>query len=143
MNDDESIVLDEPVPVDGESVEDTGATSDSQGGTSGEVAPIAVTDGGALARLDAISGQIDKLIGTVDSLEKTVDKQQEQTRDVKESAASTVVVDESQWDKVESAWQFGKQGLSVGVFLLACLLVAVGIKIGEGIVRHFVDGWRH
>lgn len=143
MNDGESIVLDEPLPLDDEGVEDTGASSDSQGGTSGEVAPIAVTDGGALARLEAISGQIDKLIGTVDGLETTIGKLQEQKRDAKETTTSTVVVDDSQWSKVESAWDFGKQGLSVGVFLLACLLVAVGIKIGEGIVRHFVDGWRH
>lgn len=142
MNDGESIVLDEPVPVDGEGVEDAGASPDTQGVTSGEVAPIAVTDGGALARLEAISGQIDKLIGNVEALEKTVGKNQDQTRDAKESTTSTVLVDDSQWSKVESAWDFGKQGLSVGVFLLACLLVAVGIKVGEGLASHLLEGWR-
>lgn len=142
MNDEQSIVLDEPVPLDGEVLEDKGASSDTQGDAVGEVAPIAVTDGGALARLEAISGQIDKLIGTVDGLEKTVSKQQEQTRDAKESTTNTVLVDDSQWSKVESAWDFGKQGLSVGLFLLACLLMAVGIKIGEGLASHLLKGWR-
>lgn len=130
------------MPIDDEGVEDTGATTETQGDTNVEVSPIAVTDGGALARLEAISGQIDKLIGTVDDLEKTVGKNQEQTRDAKESTTSTVLVDDAQWDKVESAWQFGKQGLSVGVFLLACLLVAVGIKVGEGLASHLLEGWR-
>lgn len=121
---------------------DTDAPADTQGDTTGEISPIAVTDAGTLARLDSIGGQIDKLIGSVEGLEKTVGKQQEQTRDAKESTTSTVLVDDSQWDKVESAWQFGKQGLSVGVFLLACLLVAVGIKVGEGLASHILEGWR-
>lgn len=142
MSDEQPIVLDEPLPLVDEGLEDTDASVDSKGDTAGEVARIAVTDADVIARLDVISGQIEKLIGNVDGLETTIGKQQEQKRDVKEATASTVLVDDTQWSKVESAWSFGKQGLSVGVFLLACLLVAVGIKVGEGLAGHFLEGWR-
>ena len=133
MNDGQSIVLDEPVPTDGEVLEDTGRDPEAQGDSNVEVSPIAVTDAGTLARLEAISGQIDKLIGSVDGLEKSLSKQQDQTRDAKETTTSTVLL-VGRFAMVEGrervgVWQAGFERRRFS--FLACLPVAVGIRLAR------------
>lgn len=77
-------------------------------------------------------GQID---GKIDALSLTVQSDN--------SAGSTVLVDDTQWQEVVSGVQTIQETASLALFLSLLLLCVVSAILGTRLFAVLVEGWRH
>lgn len=122
--------------------ETTAPTAQTQNNGVTDAQLRAVLDEYALARtsdVQSLSTKIDTISSAVAANGEKIDGV---STAVAENSATTVTIDASQWDDMRESWQFCKQGIQVGLFLVLVLALVVAALLGNRLWDAFAKGWR-